>query len=134
MVITFTLSWDVKPALVRNLFNKPDVRGTYVHAVAPTITKCEHGSLATIEELTSRYRQLQGEYHINIDKSVEPVQHTPHKVPVVLRSKVKEALDGLVHQDIIAQVTHRTPWISSMVVVPKKNGELCICLNPRDLN
>ena len=27
-----------------------------------------------------------------------------------------------------------TPWISLMVVVPKKNGKLCICLDPMDLN
>ena len=27
-----------------------------------------------------------------------------------------------------------TPWISLMVVVPKKNGKLRICLDPMDLN
>ena len=27
-----------------------------------------------------------------------------------------------------------TPWISLMVVVPKKNGKLRICLDPIDLN
>ena len=36
-------------------------------------------------------------------------------------------------QDIIAPVTKPTPWISSMVVVvPKKNGALRICLDPKD--
>ena len=37
------------------------------------------------------------------------------------------------HQ-IISPVTKPTPWINSMVVVPKKNGTLRICLDPRDLN
>ena len=27
-----------------------------------------------------------------------------------------------------------TPWISLIVVVPKKNGKLRICLDPMDLN
>ena len=27
-----------------------------------------------------------------------------------------------------------TQWVSSMVVVPKKDGKLCICLDPKDLN
>ncbi|KAL9964981.1 hypothetical protein ACROYT_G028701 [Oculina patagonica] len=37
-------------------------------------------------------------------------------------------------QGVIAQVTTPTKWISSMVAVPKKNGKLRICLDPRDLN
>ena len=34
----------------------------------------------------------------------------------------------------MARVTTPTPWISSMVVVPKPNGTLRICLDPKDLN
>ena len=37
-------------------------------------------------------------------------------------------------QGIIASVTTPTAWVSSMVVVPKKNGKLRICLDPKDLN
>ena len=37
-------------------------------------------------------------------------------------------------QDIIAPVTAPTPWVSSLVVVPKKNGTLRLCLDPKDLN
>ena len=36
--------------------------------------------------------------------------------------------------NIIAPVTEPTQWISSMVVVPKKNGTLHICLDPKELN
>ena len=34
----------------------------------------------------------------------------------------------------LAPVTTPTRWISSIVAVPKKNGRLCICLDPKDLN
>ena len=37
-------------------------------------------------------------------------------------------------QDFIAPMTTPTEWISSIVVVPKKNGKLRICLDPKDLN
>ena len=37
-------------------------------------------------------------------------------------------------QDVIAPVTTPTEWISSIVAVPKKNGKLRICLDPKDLN
>ena len=40
----------------------------------------------------------------------------------------------MVKANIIAPVTEPTKWISSMVVVPKKNGTLRICLDPKELN
>ena len=47
---------------------------------------------------------------------------------------MKEALETLEKQQIIAPVTTPTPWISSMVTVPKSNGKLRIYLHPRDVN
>jgi len=35
---------------------------------------------------------------------------------------------------IITKVTEPTDWVNSMVVVEKRNGELRLCLDPRDLN
>ena len=52
---------------------------------------------------------------------------------VVLRDHLKETLDCKALQDIIVPVTSPTPWITSMVVVPKKNRTLRICLDPKDL-
>ena len=40
----------------------------------------------------------------------------------------------MTEQGIIAPVTAPTPWVSSLVVVPKKNGMLRLCLDPKDLN
>ena len=53
---------------------------------------------------------------------------------MALRDQLKETLDKLVQQDILAPVTEPIPWISSLVIVPKKDGKLRICLDPRDLN
>ena len=78
--------------------------------------------------------KLAGEYHIRIDSTMDPVQHAPLHVPVALRAKVQEALENREKQEIIIPVTSPTAWISSMVTIPKKNGKLRICLDPRDLN
>ena len=43
-------------------------------------------------------------------------------------------LEQLCEQDILALVTEPTSWVSSMVVVPKGDGKLRICLDPKDLN
>ena len=77
---------------------------------------------------------MEGAYRIRIDTEVDPVQSAHRRVPVALRDKLKETLDDLQQQDIIGAVTIPTAWISSMVVVPKANGQLRICLDPKDLN
>ena len=63
-----------------------------------------------------------------------PVQHAPRRVPVPLREVLQKSLDDLTKQDIIAPVQQPTLWVSSMVIVPKKNGTLRICFDPQDLN
>ena len=65
---------------------------------------------------------------------MDPVQHAPRQVPVALREQLKETREELVRQDIIAPDTQLTEWISSMVIVPKKDGKLGICPDPRNLN
>ena len=62
------------------------------------------------------------------------VQHAPRRVPVALRDQLKAELDKMTEQGIIAPVTAPTPWDSSLVAVPKKNGMLRLCLDPEDLN
>lgn len=47
---------------------------------------------------------------------------------------LKKALDDLAQQDIITPVKKPTPWISFMVVVPKKDRTLHIYLDPKDLS
>ena len=77
---------------------------------------------------------LEDIYHIRLDPSIDPVQHAPRRVPIPLRDILKVSLEDLVKQDIITPVTEPTLWNSSIVVVPKKNGALHICLDPKVLN
>ena len=78
--------------------------------------------------------KLSSSYKIRVDESVSPVQHAPRRVPAALRSQLKEELDRMEELGIIARVTVPTEWVSSLVVVPKKDSKLRICLDPRDLN
>ncbi len=61
------------------------------------------------------------EYKIRVDESATPVQHAPRQVPAALRSRLGEELHHLETTGIIAKVEVPTDWVSSMVVVPKKN-------------
>ena len=92
------------------------------------------------EDIMQKYSTLFGEgvgllaVTIQLDPSVPAVQHAPRRVPVALREQLKSELNELVSDGIIAPTSEPTEWISSLVVVRKKNGKLRLCLDPQDLN
>ena len=68
------------------------------------------------------------------DETVKPVVHAPRKVTVATRDTVEKELTRTVGEGVLAKVTQPTPWVSSLMIVPKPNGTLRICIDPRDLN
>lgn len=77
---------------------------------------------------------LPGEYRIQLAADARPVVHAPRKLPIAMRDSVKQKLDEMLEQGVIAKVEGPTDWVSSMTVVRKPNGDIHICLDPRDLN
>jgi hypothetical protein len=78
---------------------------------------------------------IPGEYEIKVDESVTPVVHAPRSVPSALREDVKKELEKMEQAGILRKVTEPTPWVSSMVVVSKKDKKsVRICIDPSDLN
>ena len=63
-----------------------------------------------------------------------PVVHATRKIPIKLKQKLKFTLQEMVKNKIITPVTEPTDWVSSIVIVQKKDGNLRICLDPKDLN
>lgn len=51
-----------------------------------------------------------------------------------MKDKVKQELQRLEDEHVIAKVTEPTDWVSPIVIVTKKDGSLRICLDPRRLN
>ena len=48
--------------------------------------------------------------------------------------KLKQTLEELQNSGIIAPVLRPMPWMSSMQAIPRKNGKIRICLDPKDLS
>ena len=48
--------------------------------------------------------KLKSEYHITLDPAVPPVVHPPRKVPISMKDEVKDELENIVKNDIIAKV------------------------------
>ena len=81
------------------------------------------------------FGSLPGELHLEVDKSIQPVQHVPRKIPVAMKEDIMKKIDKLNEQKIVAKVNEPTDWISSMVVVKKRqSNKLCICIDLHDLN
>ena len=43
-------------------------------------------------------------------------------------------LDRMLEQDIIEEVTEASPWVSNLVIVPKKSGDIRVCCDLREVN
>ncbi|KAL6455331.1 hypothetical protein MHYP_G00362250 [Metynnis hypsauchen] len=133
------------PLLGRNASEEMKlIRVQYENILAiDSIVKKEEseGGQWTLEEIMTEFEDvftgdgcLQGEYVIEIDKTVEPVKLPKRRVPVAMMKPLKEELTDLERRQIIAPVECSTDWISSMVAVQKPSGKLRICIDPKPLN
>ena len=59
---------------------------------------------------------------------------TPRNVPLPLRPKVEQELTRMESMGVISKVDEPTPWCAGMVVVPKKSGDVRICVDLKPLN
>jgi hypothetical protein len=78
--------------------------------------------------------RIPGEYHIELDPTITPVIHPTRRIPLSLQPKLKAQLKAMEEAGIICKRDEPTDWVSSILVVEKKDGSLRVCLDPRDLN
>ena len=106
-------------------------------------TEVQRGSQGplSMEEVLKEYSdvfqgtgKLKGQYKLEIEENAKPVVHLPRRVPVALKGKLKRELERLQSLGIIEKVIEPTPWVSSLVIVQKPNGQIRVCLDPGDLN
>ena len=71
---------------------------------------------------------------LHIDTSVQPVAQQPRRIPFHIRQKVESEIRNLAQKGIIEKVDGPTPWVSPLVVIPKQNGDIRICVDMRLAN
>eukprot|EP00794_Sanderia_malayensis_P020682 gene20682-biopygen17069 len=76
------------------------------------------------------------EIELCIDDEAQPVAQQQRRIPIHLRGKVELELKKLELQDIIEKVpdNEQTDWVSPIVVVPKKEGKIRLCVDMRAAN
>ena len=73
------------------------------------------------------------QHQINLHKDAKPVQQRRYRLNPNYAIKVKEEIDKLLKVGFIRPVKKST-WLSPIVVVPKKNGKIRVCVDYRKLN
>ena len=75
------------------------------------------------------------ELKLHMDDSVKPVAQSVRRIPFGLRTKVDQKLDELFQADIIEEIPEGpSSWISPLVVVPKSDGDVRVCMDMRRAN
>lgn len=115
--------------LVTNQLLKIGIIEMHVNQVAPMSTA--HEELCRVHpELFGGIGNLKGvEVKLHINPSASSVAQPARRIPFHLRKKVEQELHKLEQQDIIEKVEGPTPWVSPLVVIPKKNGDVRICVH-----
>ena len=71
---------------------------------------------------------------LHIRPDVPPVAQPMRRTPFNLREKVERKVDELLEADIVERVDGPTRWLNPVVVAPKANGEIRLCLDMRRAN
>ena len=77
-----------------------------------------------------KLKDYQLKIHVNND--VTPITQQVRRLPFGLRNRVQRKLDDLLDKDIIEEVPNTpTSWVSPLVVAPKQDGDIRICVDMR---
>ena len=86
-------------------------------------------------ELLTGLGEIPGEYQIKSIENPEPFAlHVPRKVPLPLLKKTKDEIEKMLQMGVISRADEPAPWCSPIVVTPKPNGDVRICVDLTKLN
>ena len=73
------------------------------------------------------------QHTIPMRDDAKPSGQRPYTYNDTFAKKIKEEIDKLLAAEFIYEIEH-TEWVSPIVVVPKKNGKLRVCVNLKKVN
>ena len=68
-----------------------------------------------------------------VKEDAEPFIDALRKCPIHVKDELKLEIDKLVTQGVIRKVDEHTDWCSSLAFSTKKDGSMCICIDPQRL-
>jgi transposase InsO family protein len=90
-----------------------------------------HDTVHPVDEFASYNKEV---IHLQLKPDAQPRQFPPRLVPLALQDQTYFELQEMLANGIIEPVTEPTAWCHPMLVTPKPNGRLRVCMDPRYLN
>ena len=131
-----TQSIFVVGGLKKNLLGLPSITALQLAArLDATATDYTESILERYPTVFQGLGNFGEEYKIELKPDATPYSlMAPRNIPIPLRPKVKEELTRMESLGVISPVDQPTPWCAGMVVVPKKEGAIRICVDLKPLN
>lgn len=125
----------IAEGLHRPLLGRPAIESLQL---VQRVRGIQTGKLDPVQQFPSLFQglgKLQGEYAIKLQEGAKPYAlSTPRRVPIPLMKPVKAELERMEKLGVISRVNEPTDWCAGMVVVPKPNGQVRICVDLTRLN
>ena len=121
----------------KNLLSKSAIQALHLLIPSAAVHNVETAPnfKAEFPELFKGLGLMKERYKIPLKSdAVSVCLYTPRRVPHPLLPKVKEKLLPMVNQKVISPVNDPTDWCSGMVIAPKRNGDVRICVDLTPLN
>ena len=113
-----------------------DLKNDLLGLSAITVDSVQPGNVQqSFPKLFQGLGTLKGDNHIQLKPHAKPYAlYTVRNVPIFLRGNVKQELEHMEKLGVISKVDKPTLWCAGMVVVPKKSGDVQICVDLKPLN
>ena len=121
--------------LHKPLIGLPAIKALNLVAKVYTVYWTKEAVISQFSQLFTGLGRLQGEYEIQLNSDASPFALlTPRRIPLPLMEEVKSELERMEKENIISKVEGPTDWCAGMVVVPKSNKKVRICVDLTQLN
>ena len=120
--------------LSRPLLGRPAIEALAIVSVLEPILTLDN-VVEKFPRLFEGLGKLKDNYSIKLQNNCQAYAlTTPRRVAIPLLPKVEAELQRMLQLGVIEQVNQPTEWCSGMVVVPKPNGSVRICVDLTNLN
>ena len=125
----------VVKGLRKALIGRPAIIALQLVSRINAIDSVRQGIISKFPTLFKGLGTIEGEYNIVLKDDARPYALvTPRRIPLPLKSQVEQELQRMEKLGVVRRVDTPTEWCAGMVVVPKGNNKVRICVDLTKLN